>query len=328
MLSHQFKHSLTNHFLKLPGRIKPIILLCGLPIFLAAFSMYVAAEEVKTELNKAASRECTAIAERDSEKTKFVHDGNLIERFDKKIKLTEFSCLVSAEEVYEQWTKDKVLLIDVRRSSKYGEYWIPSSLNLAPFAIKAKNFLEDENIVLVNEGRSLTQLEKLCNQLKSQGLKSVGVMAGGLYSWYRSGYPIRGDNLAISKLNQITSAELLSALGERDWRFIDIDNSLPSFAGLFHAAEIIDHQPDTMTFISSVNKAVNGFKGDRMSGFIVASENGDKYKAMERLFRLTDAGNVFYLSGGIMEFKRYLRTHSAQVSRLARGFKEPHRCGG
>jgi hypothetical protein len=83
-----------------------------------------------------------------------------------------------------------------------------------------------------------------------------------------------------------------------------------------------------MTFISSVNKAVNGFKGDRLSGFIVASENGDKYKAMERLFRLTDAGNVFYLSGGIMEFKRYLRTHSAQVARLARGFKEPRRCGG
>ncbi|MGD8913998.1 MAG: rhodanese-like domain-containing protein [Candidatus Thiodiazotropha sp.] len=347
MLSDQFKHNLTSHLPLFFGRIKQTILLYGLAICLAALSMNVVAQQVKTELKpesrlststngllgrgfrqKAASYDCTAIAERETEKAKFEHDKSQVESLDKNRIITKFNCLVSAIGIYEQWSKDEVLLVDVRRSSEYERYRIPGSLNLAPFVIKSKAFLKDKKIVLVNEGRSLTQLDKLCNQLKSQGLQSVGVMAGGLYSWFQSGYPITGDNLAISKLNQITPAELISALGERDWRFIDIDNSLPALADLLHASEVIEYQTNTTTFISSINKAVRGFEGDHMSGFIVVSEKGDNYKAIERLFRVTDAGNVFYLSGGIAGLKRYLSTHTRQTSRLARGFKEPHRCGG
>jgi rhodanese-related sulfurtransferase len=357
MLSDQFKLDCYNHFPLSFSGIKPIFLLLSLAICFAAFSMDAAAEQAKTELKagshsgqfgtgstelsastsgqlgrdsrkEEASYDCTTIAGKETGETKPVQNRSLIERLDQTRQIATFSCLENSTEVYGQWSRDKVLLIDVRKSSEYERYRIPGSLNLAPFSIKSKAFLKDKNIVLVNEGQSLTQLEKLCNQLESQGFKSVGVMAGGLYAWYQSRYPITGDNLAISKLKQITPAELLAALDERDWRFIDLDNSLPVLADLLLSSEAIDYQSNKNAFISSVNKAVREFNGNYLSGFIVVSEKGDNYKAIERLFRLTDAGSVFYLSGGITELKRYLSTHSTQVSRLARGFKEPHRCGG
>jgi rhodanese-related sulfurtransferase len=357
MLSHKFNRIRTKYLPLLVGCIKPLFLFVGLALYLAAFSMPVIAEQVKPELTTesqptrvgadgaalstsaggqldrdsrqdAASYECTTIAGRETAKTKPVHKRSLTERLDKNRGVTKFSCLVSPIEVHAQWTNDKVLLIDVRRSSEYERFRIPGSLNLAPFAIKSKAFLKNKNIVLVNEGRSLKQLEKLCDQLKSQGFQSVGAMAGGLYSWDQSRYPITGDNLAISKLNQITPAELLTTLDERDWRFIDLDNSLPVLADLLLSSEAIVYQSNKNAFISSVNKAVRELNGDNLSGFIVVSEQGDNYKAIERLLRLSDAGSVFYLSGGITELKRYLSMHSTQVSRLARGFKEPHRCGG
>ncbi|MGD8914132.1 MAG: hypothetical protein PVJ68_15520 [Candidatus Thiodiazotropha sp.] len=50
ILCHQSKHNLTNNPLKFSDRIKPLILLCSLAIYLGAFSMYVAAEEAISEL--------------------------------------------------------------------------------------------------------------------------------------------------------------------------------------------------------------------------------------------------------------------------------------
>jgi rhodanese-related sulfurtransferase len=236
--------------------------------------------------------------------------------------------LENSTEVYEQWSRDKALLIDTRRPSEYERYRIPGSLNLAPFAIKSKAFLKDKQIILVNEGRSLAQLDKLCGQLKSQGFQSVGVMAGGLYSWYQSRYPLSGDKLAISKLNQIAPAELLSALDERDWRFIDLDSSLSNLVDFLPFQDVIEYQSNKNAFISSVNKGAREINHDQLSGFIVVSENGENYSVIARLLRLTDAENVYYLSGGIAELRRFLSTHSRQAARLARGFKEPHRCGG
>jgi hypothetical protein len=184
MLSHKFNRIRTKYLPLLVGCIKPLFLFVGLALYLAAFSMPVIAEQVKPELTTksqptrvgadgaalstsaggqldrdtrqdAASYECTTIAGRETAKTKPVHKRSLAERLDKNRGVTKFSCLVSPIEVHEQWTNDKVLLIDVRRSSEYERFRIPGSLNLAPFAIKSKAFLKNKNIVLVNEGRSL-----------------------------------------------------------------------------------------------------------------------------------------------------------------------------
>jgi rhodanese-related sulfurtransferase len=357
MLNDQFKQDRSRHSSLFFDYIKPAFLRGVLAICLAAFSMHVAAEQTKAEQKseshsarfgtdraalttstggqldrdsrqKAVSYECATIAEKETGKTRLAQNRSLLERREHNRQVIKFSCLATPIEIYKQWSKDKVILIDVRGSSEYERYRIPGSLNLPPFSIKSKAFLKGKNIVLINEGRSLSQLEKLCNRLKNHGFQRVGIMAGGLYAWHRSRFPITGDGLAISKLNQIAPAELLSALDERDWRFIDLDNSLSSLADFMPLSDVIEYQSKKNAFISSVNKAVKGFYGDRLSGFIVVSKDGENYKAIERLLRLTDAGSVFYLSGGITELKRFLSTHSSQTSRLARGFTEPHRCGG
>ena len=254
---------------------------------------------------------------------------NLIENTNNIQKITHFSCQISAQQVHEAWSKRNILLIDVRRENEFEKFRIPDALNLAPFSIKTKSYLKDKHIVLVNEGRYLTQLESVCEELKTKGFQKVNVLSGGIYGWHQAGFPVYGEKIELSRLNKISPSEWISALHEREWNYIDLDNSLKSVDNIIHFPSIIEYEPnDKRALISAVNQVNKSYNPRVLSGFLVVSNNGDDYKSVERLLRMSDAKNIFFLSGGVTEFKRYLKTHASLISRLARGFKEPHRCSG
>jgi rhodanese-related sulfurtransferase len=270
--------------------------------------------------------ECGTIAQSGLRVDAKRHIDSLLQRANEKRQA--LSCLSSAQSIYEDWSRGEALLIDVRRDEEFQQYQIPSSLNLSPFSIKSKHYFKNKHIVLVNEGHYLSQLDDLCARLKAEGFPYVTVMAGGLHAWHQAGFPIIGDRLALSKLSQISPAELIASLHERDWKFIDLDQSLPGLANLLTISGAVDYQASGTGFISAVNQANSQFKETALTGFLVVSSHGDNYERVERKLQLSDAKNVFYLSGGISEFKHFLNTHSSLISRLARGFKEPHRCSG
>lgn len=254
---------------------------------------------------------------------------NLIENVYKSQSVPNFNCLISIRQVHENWSRRQTLLVDVRRASEFERFRIPGSLNLAAFSIKSKPYLKRNPIVLVNEGRYLGQLERDCEQLKAQGFQQVGVMSGGLNAWYRAGYPVAGERLDISRLNRIEPSEWIAAIQERDWKYIDLDGSLQNLANLLPASSVIEYpHTDKRKFITQVNLADQSFDKRRLSGYLVVSNKGDEYESVEHLLQLTDATSVFFLSGGMAALQRYLNTHSSLISRLARGFKELHRCSG
>ncbi|MEJ2406520.1 MAG: rhodanese-like domain-containing protein [Candidatus Thiodiazotropha sp.] len=239
-----------------------------------------------------------------------------------------FSCLSPVQSVYEGWSSNEVLLIDVRRPDEFQQYQIPGSLNLTPFSIQSKRFLKNKRIVLVNEGHYLSQLEGLCLRLKDKGFQSVAIMAGGLHAWHQARYPLNGDRLELSKLSRISPDELVASLYERDWMFIDVDQSLLGLSDFLPESSVIEYQVNKGEFISAVNQANKQLNQSLLAGFVVVNSQGENYKQIQRLLQLTEAKNIFYLSGGISELKRFLNTHSSLISRSARGFKEAHRCSG
>lgn len=253
---------------------------------------------------------------------------NLLQLAAKHHNEVEFRCLSSVRQAHEEWSKDQKVLVDVRRPDQFKTVQIPGSLNLAPFSIKTKAFLKQKAIALIDEGRNLSQLEDLCGQLRHNGFLNVTVVAGGLYAWYREGYPINGEPFEVSRLNRISPAELIASLADRDWKYIDLDRSLTTLETPLPASTVIAPGSDKKAFIAAVNKANRNFDNRTLPGFIVISHKGDDYQSAERLLRLTDATDVFYLTGGIEEFKRYLNAYKKRISRLAKGFKEAPRCSG
>lgn len=256
------------------------------------------------------------------------HSGVLLGKTDADNKIRKFNCLISVNRVGSGREGHKLLLIDTRRPEVFDKFSIPGSLNLPAFTVKTKSFLKDKDIVLFNDGRSLFQLENLCNQLKHKGFEKVSVMEGGLYAWSRAGYPLKGDPLEISKLSNISPSEWISSLQERQWTIIDLDHSLQGLNELFPYSEIIDFQGNNREMITTINRTEPSVSKSRLSGFLVISTQGQDYQTAKRIMQLTDANNVFYLSDGTNALKRFLNSHASQLSRLRKGFREPHRCNG
>jgi rhodanese-related sulfurtransferase len=173
---------------------------------------------------------------------------NLLNRAFKNQSSQPINCQISAQQAYGGWSKNQLLLIDVRRSNEFDKFQIPGSLNLPTFSVKSKPYLKGKHIVLVNDGHYVTQLNQECAHLKSLGFNKVEIMSGGLYAWHQAGFPVRGDRFEISKLNRMALSEWISALHERDWKYIDLDKSLPSLGAHLPASAVIAYQANKRDF--------------------------------------------------------------------------------
>lgn len=257
---------------------------------------------------------------------KSLADGEVLPRAKSQKK--QLTCMSSVEDIHDAWVSENVVIVDVRRSRDYQAFHIPSSLNLTPFSIKSKHFLKKKPLILVNEGHYLGQVDVLCNQLKSQGFQDVKVMKGGLLAWRDRGYELFGDRIATTKLDQLSPADLVSSLSERDWRIIDLDHSLNNTERFLPESHVIHYASGGTEVVKAVNQKQRQFSPTALSGFLVVSRDGTGYAQVAKLLKLTDAEDIFYLSGGIDRFNRYLQTHSSLIERLSRGFREQHRCSG
>jgi hypothetical protein len=132
----------------------------------------------------------------------------------------------------------------------------------------------------------------------------------------------------MSKLGHLTPSELISSLSERDWRIIDLDRSLDLTERFLPERDVIRFEDGMRNIIKAVNNAQNQFKPNTLTGFLVVNRDGTDYSSVTNVLHLSEAEDVFYLSGGIVEFNRYLQTHSSLLGRLSQGFKEKHRCSG
>lgn len=132
------------------------------------------------------------------------------------------SCLVSLSALDKLRTKKDFSLVDVRSPAEYDRYRIADSINIPLHLVKTKEFLKKLSVVLVNDGRSTTELEKKCGELKQAGFDHVSVLEGGLFAWYVNKRALEGDPAAQSKLNRMTAEELFEERTASNWSVIDV----------------------------------------------------------------------------------------------------------
>ena len=242
--------------------------------------------------------------------------------------LETLKCLASVKQIHDAREKGEALIVDVRRSEQYQAFHIPGSLNLASYSVKSKPFLKNKRRILVNEGHYHSHLDDLCDQLRSAGFKDVAVMEGGLFAWSQAGYGLQGDRLEILALNALSPADFIASLSERNWRILDLDESLNKTERILPESQVIQYKSGKVEVIKAINQAQRQFNSTTLNGFLVVSRDGKNYTQASELLQLTDAKDTFYLSGGIDAFNQYLQTHSSLIERLSHGFREQSRCSG
>ncbi|MEW8203296.1 MAG: rhodanese-like domain-containing protein [Candidatus Thiodiazotropha endolucinida] len=240
----------------------------------------------------------------------------------------DFKCLSTVKNVYSDWKRGKALLVDIRDVKLYNKNKIPNSINLPLYMLKVKNSLQNRPLVLVNKGTQLAILEQSCQALKEKGFKQIAVLQDGLKAWSDAGYPITGDKMAIQGFSDLTPAELIGIINERDWVFIDLDHSSKALRHLISVSSVIEYSED----LASLREELAAFKATRKSGeitgFLVISQDGRQNGIIKKQFQDFGIKDVYYLSGGVSGFKRFAQKHAAQVERLRKGFQVRMGCNG
>ncbi|MCG7983791.1 MAG: rhodanese-like domain-containing protein [Candidatus Thiodiazotropha lotti] len=257
---------------------------------------------------------------------------NSLDKLDTSTKWQEsglvFTCLQSVDNIYSEWNKGTILLVDVRNTKIHNQNKIPNSINIPLYSVKGKKNLQNRNLVLYNNGAKLSSLENACSALKANGFKKISVMQDGLNAWKDAGYSISGDRLSIQRISDLTPSEVISILTERDWLFVDLDHSSNELPNLLSSSNVIDYTEDIELLREKIDAFKAAKKSGTITGFLVISKNGNSNGIIKR--RLLDSGikDVYYLTGGVKGLNRYIQSHSIQIDRLRKGFQVRMGCNG
>ena len=225
---------------------------------------------------------------------------------------------ISAESVLEKLSKrQKIILIDVRRSERFEKFNIPGSINIPLFAIKTKPFLKAKPLILVNEGYTYTNLERECERLRKSGF-NAWLLNGGLNYWRALGAPLRGDLFSQKALNKISPRDFHAEKDNASWVTIDVSPSKSiDSRSLIPQSIFIPRLKDKDKFILTLKRTLARYRDQPFVSVLIWNEKGEQYDDIEKLVRNVYFKNVFYLKGGLEAYRLYLEQHA--LERQAKG---------
>ncbi len=127
------------------------------------------------------------------------------------------SLYTSLESVQSRVLNKTIRVIDLRTSDKYQRCRLPDSLNMTPVEARAKSFLKNGQVLLVDEGWGRRDTERACAAIRKAGNAGCHILFGGINAWVHSGNRTDGPGISPGKLTVITPREFLAVRGLDSW---------------------------------------------------------------------------------------------------------------
>jgi len=207
---------------------------------------------------------------------------------------------ISAREVLYKLRQNQIItLVDVRLSDEFARLHIPGSINVSLSAVKTKDSLKNEPLVLIGTGFNRRQIESECGLLRKLGFKA-SVLYGGVIAWGSRGGRIQGDLLLLEKYKNISPRMYFQEKGYENILAVDVSPvQLPETKQIFPDSI---HLPAAKNIISSIRT-----KKNRFYSIVVFNEAGEQYEKIKKNIDKAKIENVYFLEGGINKYKEYLK---------------------
>jgi rhodanese-related sulfurtransferase len=218
---------------------------------------------------------------------------------------------ISVEVVFERLKeKDPPTIVDVREQSQFEAVSIPGSINIPLFAVKTKTFLKAKPLILVNDGYAYEPMERACAHLRNNGFKAW-ILDGGLTAWKQKGGALHGDPFQQQGLDKVPAPVFYTEKAYDNWLIVNITPSKQTKPNsLIPEAVNIPLTKNTSSFVSSLQKAVARHKDNPLLLVMLLNEKGEGYETIEQPLREAGMAKVFFLSGGIEAYDRFVKNLS------------------
>jgi rhodanese-related sulfurtransferase len=218
---------------------------------------------------------------------------------------------ISIEVVFDKLKeKDPPTLVDVREKGQFEAVNIPGSINIPLFAVKTKTFLKAKPLILVNEGYAYEPMERVCAHLRNNGFKAW-ILDGGLAAWKQKGGALRGDPFQQQGLNKVPAPVFYTEKAYDNWLIVDMSKSEGSQATTQLPQAIhIPLAKNTAAFVSALKKAVAQRKDNPLLLVMLFNKKGEGYEAIEQAIHEAGMAKVFFLTGGLEAYDRFVKNLS------------------
>ncbi len=235
-----------------------------------------------------------------------------------KLKKHDSSLTVSVDSVlYKLKQKQNITLVDIRKPEEFEKVRIPASINIPLHAIKTKTYLKLQPVVLVNNGYQYTLLEKECKNLNKKGFK-VKILKGGLNFWRQKGGPFDGDIFAQKELNKVSPRAFYQEKNFGNQVVIDVSKVQSK-----ESKKLSAHIPFSD---NRLNLSVLSVSAVNNKTILIFNEHGNGYEKVEKAMEKSSLKNVFYLKGGLKEYKKYMEYLALSRQPKANRLKTVNKC--
>lgn len=235
---------------------------------------------------------------------------------------------ISAPSCWVEWSNvaeiagAHVYWVDVRSSEGWKQSPLPGTIQVSAARIFDKNFLREERLVLVGAGYDSQRIARLCVQLRNSGFLQVFALDGGSRSWVESGrIPTEGGAAAP---DEIKSLDFAAELAESAWKVLAIDLDASEMDALFDVSagtNVILEAIDLETNLRIVSQ--KNAQSPHQQIILIAKDEAAQSRLKRRLPKLPK--NMYWLQGGMVEYKKYRREQANVVVYADRNTRKP--CG-
>jgi rhodanese-related sulfurtransferase len=245
----------------------------------------------------------------------------------RKLKKRDPSLMISVEDVLPR-SKDKPekLLIDVRPRHDFEKVRIPRSINIDLFAVRTKDFLKAQPIVLVNEGYRYAQIEEETRRLRSSGF-TVTILDGGLTNWRHKKGPLEGDDVAQRELNRVPPRVFFEEKDYDHWLVMDATSELQQGCLRLIPTSLSLGLPTHTKELVRQMKAI--WERNRIRPFpiiLIFDERGKSYERIDRIASSSGLPPVHFLQGGINGYRAFLEQQAILLQHSGLHEKRVGRC--
>lgn len=219
---------------------------------------------------------------------------------------------VSPEYAADQIKKSsKMLLVDIRPKAAFEKIHINGAVHIPLHFVKTKDYLKQKTLVFVNNGFRKQQLIEACAAMNKKGFKTR-ILSGGLNAWIQKGLPVKGDPFAGKTISRVSPRDAFNEHITRSFLPADISEGQPEpvFDGTVHLNLSGKNKSDTLALYNKENPN---------NCILVFNQTGRGYEDLGDQLSSSGTGNIFFLTGGVAAYKRFLENRKrAKVPRSRR----------
>ena len=136
-------------------------------------------------------------------------------------------CLVSWAAVQDA----QRVVVDIRSATAYAQLSVAGSLNIPASSLKNREFLKPQSLLLIDDGKSTSTVQAICDDLADAGFKDVRALQGGLRTLHAMGQAVVGSPRQIEQLGTMTAKEFHAVVGRPGWQVMLVETGAEAATG-------------------------------------------------------------------------------------------------